>query len=175
MRFALPAAALSLALTITASVAFADARDPSPRAGVLIAEGRSALDAGDTQKAIDAFEAALAVDPGYSPIFINLAEASRQDGLQTKAIGYYRQVLAKDADNFAALSGEGEALVELGAVDRAEVNLAKLESLCGEGCEATRSLSQTIAAAPAIQAARMAKAEMTAAKGQDGEEAAQDN
>lgn len=162
MRFAPPAAALSLALAVTSSVAFADTRDPSPRAGVLISEGREALAAGDTQRAIDAFEAALAVDPGYDPIFIDLAEASRKDGLQTKAIGYYQHVLSKDADNFDALAGEGAAFVELGAVSRAEVNLAKLQSLCGEQCPSTQALSTTIASAPAIRAEQMAAAQRKA-------------
>ena len=68
MRFAPAAAALSLALAMTASVGWSAERDPDPRAAMLIAEGQTALQGGDVQGAIDAYEAALVVDPGYTPL-----------------------------------------------------------------------------------------------------------
>ena len=148
MRFAPAAAALSLALAITASMSSAGEPKADPRAELLIAQGETALEAGDTQAAIDAFEAALAVDPGFTPILLNLAEAARQDGLQGKAIRYYREALARDPDYFAAISGEGEALVEKGAVEKAARNLARLESMCGENCPETLALQASIAAGP---------------------------
>lgn len=146
MRFAPAAAALSLCLAMTASISFAGVSGaPDPRAAVLIAQGHAALNAGETQAAIDAFEAALAVDPGYTPIFIELAEASRQGGLQGKAIRYYREALERDPGNFAAISGEGAALVEKGALEKAKRNLATLQSLCGDKCPETVALQGTIA------------------------------
>lgn len=148
MRFAPVAAALSLFLATTASVTSAGERVADPRAVQLIALGQAALSDGDTQGAIDAFEAAFAVDPAYTPIFLQLAEAARQDGLQGKAIAYYREALQRDPDNFAAISGEGEALVERGAVDKAQRNLSRLESLCGASCPETQALQQSIAAGP---------------------------
>ncbi|WP_407874415.1 tetratricopeptide repeat protein [Qipengyuania nanhaisediminis] len=148
MRFAPVAAALSLFLVTTSSVTSALESEPDTRAAMLVAEGRAALEAGDTQAAIDAFEAALAVDPAYTPIFIDLAEAARRDGLQGKAITYYREALARDPGNFAAIAGEGEALVEKGALEKAERNLARLESLCGINCPETRALQARIAAGP---------------------------
>lgn len=148
MRFAPVAAALSLFLATTASITSAGPRDADPRAELLIEEGRAALASGDTQAAIDAFEAAFAVDPAYTPILLELAEAARADGLQGKAIRYYREALARDPDYFAAISGEGEALVEKGAVDKAERNLARLQSMCGASCPETLALQATIAAGP---------------------------
>lgn len=144
MRFAPAAAALSLSFAVTASISHADDR-PDPRAMTLIAEGQAALSAGDTQAAIDAYEAALAVDPGYTGIFLELAEAARSEGLQGKAIRYYREALARDPGNLAAISGEGEALFEKGAVEKARGNLAKLESMCGSNCQETVELRMTIA------------------------------
>jgi tetratricopeptide (TPR) repeat protein len=145
MRFAPAAAALSLCLAMTASISLAgDNAAPDPRAAALIAQGQSALAGGDPDAAIDAFEAALAVDPGYTPIFIDLAEASRQQGLQGKAIRYYREALERDPGNFAAISGEGAALVEKGALEKAKRNLAKLQSLCGDQCPETVALQSTI-------------------------------
>ena len=124
MRFAPAAAALSLALALTASGSWGAQRDPSPRAAVLIAQGQASLDAGDTQAAIDAYEAALTVDPAYTPVLIRLAEAARQEQLQGKAIRYYREALTRDPGNIAAIAGEGEALVEKGALEKARLNLA---------------------------------------------------
>lgn len=146
MRFAPAAAALSLCLAMTASISSAGGNHaPDPRAAALIAQGQAALGAGETQAAIDAFEAALAVDPGYTAIFIDLAEAARQQGLQGKAIRYYREALERDPGNFAAISGEGAALVEKGAVEKAKRNLAQLQSLCGDNCPETMALQSTIA------------------------------
>lgn len=154
MRFAPAAAALSLVFAMTASMGVADTGEPNPRAAMLIAEGKAALAAGQPQRAIDSFEAALAVDPSYTPVFLELAEASRREGLQGKAIGYYREALAREPNNLAAISGEGEALVEKGAVEKARVNLSKLEDLCGERCPETRELKSAIARGPQPQVLR---------------------
>lgn len=149
MRFAPAAAALSVCLAITASISSAGVSGvPDPRASALIAQGQAALQAGETQAAIDAFEAALAVDPAHTPIFIDLAQAARQQGLQGKAIRYYREALERDPGNFAAISGEGAALVEKGAVEKARRNLAKLQSLCGDKCPETLALQSSIARGP---------------------------
>ncbi|MFM7379033.1 MAG: tetratricopeptide repeat protein [Erythrobacter sp.] len=146
MRFAAPAAALSLCLAMTASISLAGSETrPDPRAEALIAQGQALLAAGEPEAATDAFEAALAVDPGYTPIFINLADAARQQGLQGKAIKYYREALDRDPGNFAAISGEGAALAEKGALEKAKRNLAKLQSLCGDDCPETMALQSTIA------------------------------
>ncbi len=151
MRFAPAIAALSLALGLTASIGLAQDRAANPRASMLIAEGKSALEAGQPQRAIDAFEAALTVDPGYTPLFLQLAEAARREGLQGKAIRYYREALSRDPDNLAAVAGEGEALVEKGAIAKARVNLDKLRALCGSNCEETRVLANAIARGPQPQ------------------------
>lgn len=148
MRFAPVAAALSLFLTVQASVGQAEEPVPDPRAAMLLAEGRAALAEGQPQQAIDAFEAALAIDPAFTPIYLELAEAARREGLQGKAIGYYRETLRRDPDNFAAISGEGEALVEKGAIEKAKANLSRLESLCGAECAETRQLATAIAQGP---------------------------
>ncbi|RNJ64397.1 MAG: tetratricopeptide repeat protein [Porphyrobacter sp. IPPAS B-1204] len=134
---------------MTASISSAgDIGAAEPQAAALIAQGQAALAAGETQAAIDAFEAALAVDPGHTPIFIDLAEAARQSGLQGKAIRYYREALERDPDNFAAIAGEGSALVEKGAIEKAKRNLAKLQSLCGDSCPETVALQSSIARGP---------------------------
>lgn len=154
MRFGPAALSLCLAFGLTASITQADDQVANQRAAVLIAEGQSALANGQPQKAIDAFEAALAVDPAYTPVYLHLAEAARREGLQGKAIRYYRDALKRDPENFAAISGEGEALVEKGAIEKARLNLSKLKSLCGAGCSETRQLATAISRGPQPQILR---------------------
>src|SRR5262245_38654657 len=148
MRYAPAALALSLVAALSASAGFSASREPDPRAATLVSEGPSELASGQVQAAIDSFEAALAVDPAYTPIYLELAEASRAQGLQGKAIHYYREALEREPNNFAAISGEGEALLEKGAVDKARRNLAQLESLCGDQCTETRELAAALQRGP---------------------------
>ncbi|HYD25626.1 MAG TPA: hypothetical protein VEB68_12605 [Croceibacterium sp.] len=148
MRHTPAAVALSLLAAVTASVGYGADRQPDPRAAALIAEGRSELAQGQDQAAIDSFEAALAVDPAYTPIYLELAEAARHQGLQGKAIHYYREALEREPDNLAAISGEGAALAEKGAVEKARRNLAQLESICGGECDETRQLAAVLARGP---------------------------
>jgi tetratricopeptide (TPR) repeat protein len=149
MRYYPAALALSLLVAVSASVGHTASRESDDlHARALLSEGRAALAQGDTWAATDAFEAALAVDPGYVAVYLALADAARAEGLQGKAIHYYREALERDPDNFAALSGEGGAMVEKGAVEKARRNLARLQGLCGAGCEETRQLAGAIARGP---------------------------
>jgi tetratricopeptide (TPR) repeat protein len=151
MRFTAPALALSLAVAVTASVGVSAQRQPDPRAAALVSQGKSHLAAGQVQAAIDSFEAALAVDPGYTSVYLDLGEAARQEGLQGQAIHYYRLALQRDPKNLAAITGEGEALLEKGAVEKARRNLAQLQSLCGGTCAETKQLAAAIEAGPPKQ------------------------
>lgn len=156
MRFTPAALALSLLVAVSASVGHGATHEPDPRAAALVAQGRSAADAGDLQGAIDAFEAALVIDPAYTGVYLDLAGAARQQGLQGKAIHYYREALEREPGNLAAIGGEGAALVEKGAVAKAERNLAQLKSLCGGGCSEVEQLAAAIAQGPPVQTAEAA-------------------
>ncbi len=150
MRFTLPALALAALCALTASAGqSAPSRPLDPRAIALEGEGRAALAAGSTQAATDAFEAALAIDPGNTLLIMDLAAAARRDGLQGKALHYYRGVLETNPNDLAALTGEGEALAEKGAVEKARRDLALVQGLCGSDCGAAHELSAAIAKAPA--------------------------
>jgi cytochrome c-type biogenesis protein CcmH/NrfG len=166
MRFAPVGVALSLAFGLTASMSFSVPPRPlDPRAAALVAEGQAALAAGNADGAIDAYEAALAIQPGSTEITLGLAEATRRVGLQGKALHYYREALERDPKNVAAISGEGAALVEKGAVEKARRNLARLESLCGGSCPEAESLAALIARGPQdrVMTAEVAKPETAVA------------
>ncbi len=151
MRYAPAALALSLLAAVTASVGFGApaAVQIDPRAAALVAQGRAALAAGNPDAAIDAFEAALTVQPGQVAIFLDLAEATRRQGLQGKALHYYREALEREPDNTWAIAGEGTTLVEKGAVEKARRNLTRLQQLCGGECEASKQLAAAILKGPA--------------------------
>lgn len=152
MRFAPAAAALSLVLAVTGSVAFGQQPVANPQAAALIAEGRAALKDGKAEAAIDAFEAALTVDPAYSPVLLDLAAAARKEGLPGKAVTYYRDAQARDPRNFNAIAGEGAALVEQGALEKARASLTRLRALCGNSCPQAKDLAAAIARGPATPA-----------------------
>lgn len=167
MRYFPAALALSLALAVTGSMGSARVADPAdPRAQALLDAGRSDLARGNLDGATDSFEAALAVDPGYVGTLLALGDAARASGLQGKAIHYYRVALARDPDNLAAIAGEGDAMAAKGALDKAKVNLSRLEGLCGKGCPETRALAATLAKGPPqkVIAAEAVKPEPVAAQ-----------
>ena len=155
MRFTPAALALSLLVAVTSSVSFSAPRDSlNPRAASLLAEGRAAMAIGRIDDAIDAFEAALVVQPGDVSIFLNLADATRIQGMQGKALHYYREALKDDPRNLLAIAGEGAALAEKGAIQKAERNLVRLQGMCGKDCAAVRELASVIAKSPSERVVR---------------------
>ena len=150
MRYTPAALALAALFAVTSSVGHGKLPAPlDPRAAALVQQGREALAAGNVDGAFDAYEAALAVQPGHVAIYLNLAEASRKQGMQGKALRYYRQALKIDPANEYAIAGEGIALVEKGAVEKARRNLARLNQLCGGTCAPARDLAASIEKGPA--------------------------
>jgi len=149
MRYTPVALALSLLAAVTASAGYSAPPDPlGPSAAALLAQGRAALAAGKADDAVSAFEAALVTQPGSVTVLLNLAEATRRNGMQGKALHYYREALQADPQNLSAIAGEGAALVEKGAVEKARRNLTQLKRLCGDNCDATRQLTAVIDRGP---------------------------
>ncbi|WP_338504764.1 tetratricopeptide repeat protein [Sphingomonas kaistensis] len=121
--------------------------------------GEAALAAGQYQAADDALETALIIDPRNRGAFVSLARVAQKQKLYGQAIRFTNKALALEPNDPVALGVQGEAMVELGAVGRAQQNLAKIKSLCGaKPCAPATSLSALIQRGPA-----MAKAEPPAA------------
>ena len=150
MRYTPAAVALSLVAAVNSSVLqSAPTEVLDPRAAVLLTQGRAELSAGRNDAAVDAFEAALTVQPGNVQILVELASANRRLGMRGKAIHYYRAALETDPRNLAAIAGEGAALAEKGATEKASRNLARLKTLCGADCVEAKQLATVIARGPA--------------------------
>ncbi len=149
MRYTPVALALSLLAAVTGSMGSARVSETiDPRAQALLADGRAQLARGESDAATDSFEAALAVDPGYVETYLALGDAARKAGLQGKAIHYYRDALNRDPNNLAAMAGEGGAMAEKGALEKARGTLSRLEGLCGKACPESQQLAAAIARGP---------------------------
>jgi len=122
-----------------------------PRSVSLLRQGEAAPAAGQFQEADDALETALVVDPRNRSAFVALAKVAQKQKLFGQAIRYTNKALALEPNDVTALSGQGEAMVEMGAGPRAQQNLAKVRQLCGANpCPQATSLAAAIARGPAI-------------------------
>ena len=156
MRLPAFAVAATLAtITLATSLSGQGAAEPvNARSVALVAQARAARAAGDIGAAADLLETAVAVDPRNRDAFVALAEVADARGLPGKAIRFYREALALDANDTGALRGQGEALVAKGAVVRARENLAKIRTLCKTGCADATALAATIAKGPPVTTAQ---------------------
>jgi Tfp pilus assembly protein PilF len=157
MRFSPPVLALSLALLTVASVSHGQRPDAqiAERSVALTNEGNSLIAAGKLSEATDALESALAVDPRNRKAFSALGRVAEKQGLPGKAIRYYREALLIEPNDVEALAGQGQAMVQKGAVTKARENLARIKQLCATACREQEQLAMTIergTAAPVISA-----------------------
>lgn len=142
------ASALGLAALSTAVLGQKPDAQVDPRSIALLDQGRSALKAGSFEQANDLLETALAVDPKNRAAFMALAEVAKAEGLPGKAIRFYREALELEPNDRAALAGQGDALVQKGAVEKAKENLAKLKQLCAASCPEEQRLAALIEKGP---------------------------
>lgn len=159
MRFTSVAIAASLALlSISTSLSGQATRAPvDPKSMELLAQAQAARAAGQLDAAADLLESAVTVDPANDRAFVMLGEVSAARGLPGKAIRYYREALSLVPNDVPALQGQGAALVQKGAVERARENLAKIKALCKGACAPANALAATIAKGPPIATAQVSK------------------
>ena len=101
---------------------------------------------GKLDEATGYFETALLADPRNINAYIGLAQIAQVQSLPGKAIRLYREALELEPDNRVALAGQGIALVERGAIERARLNLARLQAMCGATrCDEVMRLSAALA------------------------------
>ncbi len=150
MRFLPAAAACSMGLLAVSSGSFGQKPDDqiNPTSLSFEKRGEAALAAGNYAAANDALETALAADPRNRAAFVMLGRVAQAQALPGKAIAYYKDALLLEPNDVGALSGEGEALVQRGAVDRAKENLARIKTLCKGDCPASTTLAAAIAKGP---------------------------
>ncbi|KQN94424.1 hypothetical protein ASE95_00755 [Sphingomonas sp. Leaf231] len=167
MRFTAIAMAASLALVSISTVLHGQRPDDQidARSMALLQQGKAARTAGNLDVATDLLESAVAVDPRNRQAFVALAQVADGRGLPGKAIRLYREALLLEPNDVTALSGQGEAMVAKGAVERARQNLAKVRTLCKGGCPQATTLAAVIAKGPPVTTAQVGVNTTTVATG----------
>lgn len=74
-----------------------------------------------------------------------LGYAHRKEGRAEQAVGYYERALTIEPAYTAARQYLGEAWLQLGQPDKAQLQLAEIEALCGKSCKDYRDLARAIA------------------------------
>ncbi len=120
------------------------------RSAALAQQGQALNALGRYNEATDMLETALAVDPRNRQAYIGLARAAEGQKLPGKAIKFYFEALKLEPNDVVALAGQGQALVQRGAVDRAKLNLTKIRTLCGPNCPQAVTLAAAIAKGPPV-------------------------
>ena len=145
--------ALGLGLATMASSVSGQTADNviKPTSVALQRQGDAALAAGQFNAADDLLETALIADPRNRGAFVSLARVATKQKLYAQAIRFTNKALLLEPNDLTALSVQGEAMLEMGAVARAQQNLAKLKTLCGgKPCPAATTLAAAIARGPAV-------------------------
>ena len=152
MRFSPLAIAMSLALLTVSSVSFGKRPDAQllPQSIALASEGSALAAQQKFDEAVSSYEAALAVDPRNRGAFIALAKLAGVQGLPGKAIRLYREALLLEPNDIIALSGQGEAMAQKGAIAKARENLARVTILCATFCLEQKTLALAIEKAVAM-------------------------
>ena len=150
MRLTPIALSLALALATMASAGHGQRPDDQidQRSLALAQQAEALTAAAQYEQAVDLLETALAVDPRNRGAYIALARVAQGQKLPGKAIKFYFDALKLEPNDVAALAGQGEALVQRGAVERARQNLAKVQTACKGACPQAAALSAAIAKGP---------------------------
>jgi tetratricopeptide (TPR) repeat protein len=102
------------------------------------------------ERYVDAFaaleRAQAAVGP-HADVLNYMGFASRKLGRLDAALGYYREALRLDPNHLGATEYLGELYIQMGELDRARTQLARLDQLCAYGCAQREELARWIESA----------------------------
>jgi tetratricopeptide (TPR) repeat protein len=126
----------------------------SPKSVELQRKGESLLGGGKLSEAEDMLVTSLVVDPRNRSAYIALARVAEKQRLFGKAIRLTNKALVLEPTDRTALAVQGEAMVQLGATQRAKENLAKLQKLCAGACPEAAVLASAINRGPTVAAAK---------------------
>jgi Tfp pilus assembly protein PilF len=154
MRLTPIALSVAIALATMASAGHSQRPDDQidARSMALLQQGQAQTASGQYDAAIDSLESSLAVDPRNRGAYIALARVALAQKLPGKAIKLYGEALVVEPNDVSALAGQGEALVQRGAVERAKRNLEKIKTVCKSPCPQATTLAAVIAKGPPAEA-----------------------
>ena len=119
-------------------------------------QARALIGTGKLEQAEDLLETSLAVDPRNRGAFVDIARVAEKQHLFGKAIRMTNKALQLEPNDPDAIAVQGEAMVEMGAVARAQANLQKLQTICGaKACPQVAQLSAAISRGPTVASAKV--------------------
>jgi Tfp pilus assembly protein PilF len=150
MRLTPIALSVAIALATMASAGHGQRPDAQidPQSLALLQKGQALTASGQYDSAIDALETALVVDPRNREAYVALARVAQARKMPGKAVRLYSEALTLEPNDVGALAGQGEALVQRGAVARAERNLDRIKMICDNPCPHATTLAGVIAKGP---------------------------
>jgi Flp pilus assembly protein TadD len=104
------------------------------------------IDAKDFKAAIAELTPMLDATPN-ADVFNLMGFSLRKSGDVKQASTFYMKALDLDPNHKGALEYQGELYLQIGDVDHAKANLAKLATLCPQGCEERDELEKQVNAA----------------------------
>ena len=126
-----------------------------PKSVALMHEGQSLAAAGKLEEAENMLETALVADPRNRWVYVDLARVAEKQRLFGKAIRMTSKALLMEPNDPDAIAVQGEAMVEMGAIARAQENLQKLQTICAaKGCPQVAQLSAAITRGPTVASAK---------------------
>jgi tetratricopeptide (TPR) repeat protein len=148
---------LAIALTFAASTALAMGSDstpaPAPKPPAAKApdsgytDAERAVKAKQYEEAIKKLEQVVAKEPKNVDAMNYLAYSHRELGHYDISLGWYQKALALNANHRGANEYLGQLYLKMGNTKGAQAQLAKLQKLCGRGCEEYESLRSALAKA----------------------------
>jgi Tfp pilus assembly protein PilF len=127
----------------------------APKSLELQRQAHELMSVGKLEQAEDMLETALAVDPRNRSAFVDIARVAEKQHLFGKAIRMTSKALLMEPNDADAIAVQGEAMVELGALPRAQANLQKLQQICGgKACPQVTELTAAISRGPTVASAK---------------------
>lgn len=108
--------------------------------------GHKAVLAKDWQGAVTALNKAVKKSPENADIHNYLGYAYRNLGEMDLSFSHYNQALKINPNHRQVHEYLGEAYLKVGKLDKALEHLARLEQICGKGCDDYQDLAKSIEA-----------------------------
>lgn len=145
-----PALVFSLGLAAAMAAGGAPARavdTPTTKDAPDLANVRARIKAKDFAGALAELSAMVNSGVQHADVYNLMGFANRKSGDLGAAATWYGKALDFDADHKGALEYQGEMFLQLGQMEKAKANLARLVGLCPRGCEEREDLEKAIAEA----------------------------
>ena len=108
--------------------------------------GKKAIERKDWKSAVEALSKSVKQTPDNADTHTYLGYSYRHLGDLDNSFAHYKEALKLDPAHKGAHEYIGQAYLKAGQPEKAAEHLAKLEKICGKGCEEYHDLSRAIAA-----------------------------